>query len=70
MSMNRDERRKLKRRLAPIAKRIVELEKNIKNNYQREDSEQEITDIMNSLSMIEMIALEDYIISKKLLDNI
>ena len=70
MSMNRDERRKLKRRLAPIAKRIVELEKNIKNNYQREESEQEITDIMNSLSMIEMIALEDYIISKKLLDNI
>lgn len=70
MSMNRDDRRKLKRRLAPIAKRIVELEKNIKNNYQREESEQEITDIMNSLSMIEMIALEDYIISKKLLDNI
>ena len=32
MSMNRADRRQLKKRLAPIAKRIVELEKNIKNN--------------------------------------
>lgn len=67
MSMNRADRRQLKKRLAPIAKRIVELEKNIKNNINKEESEAEIEKIMNSLSMIEMMALEDYISSKQLL---
>lgn len=67
MSMNRADRRQLKKRLAPIAKRIVELEKNIKNNINKEESEAEIEQIMNSLSMIEMMALEDYISSKQLL---
>ena len=67
MSMNRADRRQLKKRLAPIAKRIVELEKNIKNNIHKEASEAEIEKIMNSLSMIEMMALEDYISSKQLL---
>lgn len=67
MSINRADRRQLKKRLAPIAKRIVELEKNIKNNINKEESEAEIEQIMNSLSMIEMMALEDYISSKQLL---
>lgn len=67
MSMNRADRRQLKKRLAPIAKRIVELEKNIKNNIHKEASEAEIEKIMGSLSMIEMMALEDYISSKQLL---
>lgn len=67
MSMNRADRRQLKKRLVPIAKRIVELEKNIKNNINKEESEAEIESIMNSLSMIEMMALEDYISSKGLL---
>lgn len=70
MSMNREERRKLKKRLAPIAQRVAELEKNIKNNYKKEESEQEITQIMESLTMVEMFALEDYIVSKNLLDKL
>jgi hypothetical protein len=68
--MNREQRRKLKKRLAPIAKRVVELEKNIKNNYKKEESEQEISSIMSSLSMIEMAALEDYITEKRLLEKV
>ena len=67
MSMNRADRRQLKKRLAPIAKRIVELEKNIKNNIHKEASEAEIENILGSLSMIDMMALEDYISSKQLL---
>ena len=68
--MNREQRRKLKKRLAPIAKRVAELEKNIKNNYKKEESEQEISSIMSSLSMIEMAALEDYITEKHLLEKV
>ena len=68
--MNRQQRRLLKKKLAPIAKRIAELEKNIKNNYKKEESEAEISKIMNVLSMIEMVALEDYITDKHLLDKV
>lgn len=68
MSMNRQERRRVKKRLAPIARRIVELENNIKNNINKEASEDEMETIIGGLSMIEMLAIEDYICSKKLLD--
>lgn len=69
MSMNREERRNLQRRLAPIARRIVELEKKVKAGIDKEESEQKITEIMDSLSMIEIIAIDDYIQSKKLIDS-
>ena len=51
-------------------KRRILYEKNIKNNYKKEESEQEITQIMESLTMVEMFALEDYIVSKNLLDKL
>lgn len=60
----------MKKRLAPIAKRIVFLEKQIKKGINKEQYEAEISRIMNRLSLIEMIALEDYIASKDLLDII
>ena len=69
MKMNRDDRRKMKKRLAPIARRVVELEKNIKAGVEAEQAESEIETIMNGLTMMEMVALEDYIYSKKLLDK-
>lgn len=69
MSMNREERRNLQRRLAPIARRIVELEKKVKAGIDKEESEQKITEIMDNLSMIEIIAIDDYIQSKKLIDS-
>lgn len=67
--MNYKERRQVKKNIAPIAKKVVALEKNISAGINVEESEAEITRIVNSLSMIEMLALEDYIYSKKLLDN-
>lgn len=67
MSMNRQERRDMHQRLKPKIKRIVELEKQIKAGVNREAAETEIGEIMNSLSLIEMLAVEDYIYSKKLL---
>lgn len=69
MSMNRDDRRKMKKRLAPIAKRVALLEKQIKSGLNTEAAEAEISEIMDKLSMIEMMALEDYIVSNHLLDN-
>jgi hypothetical protein len=69
MSMNRDDRRKMKKRLAPIAKRVAFLEKQIKSGLNTEAAEAEISEIMDKLSMIEMMALEDYIVSNHLLDN-
>ena len=69
MSMNYKDRRALKKRLAPKAKRIVELENNIRSGINVKESEEEIEQIVNSLSMVEMFAIEDYIYSKNLLDN-
>ena len=66
--MNRAERRAMKKRLAPIAKRIVFLEKQIQADINKEQCEAEIEMIMNRLTLVEMIALEDYIASKNLLD--
>lgn len=59
----------MKKRLAPIARRIAQLEKNIKAGINASAAEEEISTIMESLSIMEMMALEDYIVSKKLLDT-
>lgn len=69
MSMNRDERRNMKKRLAPIARRVVALEKQIKSGVNKEAAEAEITEIVENLNLVEMMALEDYIASKNLLDT-
>lgn len=66
--MNREERRAMKKRLAPIAKRVVFLERQIKQGINKEQCETEIEMIMNRLTLVEMVALEDYIASKNLLD--
>ena len=68
MSMNREERREMKRRLAPIARRVVALEKQIKQGINKDAAEAEITEIVGKLTLVEMMALEDYIASKNLLD--
>lgn len=69
MAMNRQDRRDMKKRLAPTARRIVALEQQIKKGINKEAAEEEISAIMEKLSLIEMLALEDYIYSNKLLDN-
>lgn len=69
MAMNRQDRRDMKKRLAPTARRIVALEQQIKKGINKEAAEEEISAIMEKLSLIEMMALEDYIYSNKLLDN-
>ena len=69
MSMNREERRALKKKLAPLAREIVMLEKQAKDPQKKETAEQRISEIMESLTLMEMMAIEDYIVSKKLLQN-
>ena len=58
----------MKRRLAPIARRVVALEKQIKQGIDKDAAEAEITEIVGKLTLVEMMALEDYIASKNLLD--
>jgi hypothetical protein len=67
--MNREQRRQLDKKLKPVAKRIVELEKQIKAGVNREKAEEEISFIMNNLTLIEMYALEEYIYKRNLLNN-
>lgn len=69
MSLNREERRLLKKKIAPTAKEIARLEKAIKNGANKEEYEAEIASIMESLTLMEMMAVEDYITSKHLLDD-
>lgn len=68
-SMDREQRRAMHKRLLPKIKRIVELEKQIKAGTDKEAAEDEITQIIESCSLLEMFAIEDYIYNKKLLDN-
>lgn len=68
-SMNREQRRALHERLMPKIKRIVELEKQIKANINKEAAETEMSELISSCTMIEMFAIEDYIYNKNLLDN-
>ena len=67
MSMNREERRALKKKIAPIAQTIANLELQAKDPIKKEQAEAKIGEIMESLTLIEMMAIEDYIISKGLL---
>lgn len=67
--MDREQRRAMHKRLLPKINRIVELEKQIKAGVDKEAAEDEITQIIESCSLLEMFAIEDYIYNKKLLDN-
>lgn len=69
MTMNRKERRDMQKHLKPIIKRVVELEKQIKAGVNKEAAENEIAQIMEKLTLVEMFAIEDYIYNKNLLDN-
>lgn len=71
MSLNREQRRRLKKALAPLARDIATLEKALKeidDPELKKEIEAEIDKIMSQLSIMEMMAIEDYIASKKLLD--
>ena len=67
MSMNRDDRRALHKKLKPVIKRVVELEKQIKAGVNVPQAENEIAIIMEGLSLVEMMAIEDYICGHNLL---
>ena len=67
--MDREQRRAMHKRLLPKIKRIVELEKQIKADINRDAAETEMTQIIESCTMLEMFAIEDYIYNKHLLDN-
>ena len=67
--MNRDQRRAMHERLMPKIKRIVELEKQIKAGIDKEAAETEMAQIIESCTMLEMFAIEDYIYNKHLLEN-
>ena len=75
MSLNREQRRILKKKLGPVAKQVVELEKRLRDlkdqlsDEEKQALEDEISKIMNSLTIMEMMALEDLIANKGLLDT-
>ena len=69
MSMNREERRALKKKLAPLARKITTLENQAKDPAMKATCEAQIAEIMESLTIMEMMALQDYIESKGLLKN-
>ena len=70
MSMNREERRALKKKLASQAKEVAKWERIARNEPDRkQEAEVKIASIMDKLSLIEMMALEDYIVSKGLLED-
>jgi hypothetical protein len=67
--MNRKQRKAMHKRLMPKIKRIVELEKQIQAGIDKDAAETEMTQIIESCTMLEMFAIEDYIYNKNLLDN-
>ena len=67
--MNRKQRKAMHKRLMPKIKHIVELEKQIQAGIDKEAAETEMTQIIESCTMLEMFAIEDYIYNKNLLDN-
>lgn len=69
MSINRSERRALKRKIAPIAKRIAILENQAIDPAKKAECEKKIGELMSSLTLMEMMAIDDYITSKHLLKD-
>lgn len=70
MSMNREERRALKKKIAPQAREIAKWEKiALDNPSLKGRAEYEIAAIMDKMTLMEMMALQDYIMSKGLLED-
>ena len=70
MSMNREERRALKKKIAPQAREIAKWEKiALDNPSLKGRAEDEIAAIMSKMTLMEMMALQDYIMSKGLLED-
>ena len=67
--MDREQRRAMHKRLRPKIKRIVEFEKQIKAGIDKTAAEDEMSQIIESCSMLEKFAIDDYIYNKHLLDN-
>lgn len=67
--MNRDERRALKKKLAPVAKEVAHWEIIGRDPARRAEAEDHICALMDGLTILEMMAIEDYIMSKGLLKN-
>lgn len=59
----------MKKKLAPIARKIAFLEKQIKSGVDVDAATLGIEKLMSNLDMIEMMAIEDYIVSNHLLDT-
>ena len=69
MTMNREERRALKKKIAPKAKEIAALEIMARDPEKKDECEEKISAIIESMTLMEMMALEDYIMSKGLLED-
>ena len=59
----------LKKKIAPIAKQVAKYELLAKHPEYKEEAETKIAELMDSLTIIEMMAVEDYIMSKGLLES-
>jgi hypothetical protein len=67
--MNREERRALKKKIAPQAKEIAALEIMARDPSKKAECEDKIGAIMERMTLMEMMALQDYIMSKGLLED-
>lgn len=65
--LDREQRREIENRIKPIAKRIVQLEKQIRSGENKTEAEKQISDLMADLSFVEMLALQHYIETHNLL---
>lgn len=65
--LDRKQRREIENRIRPIAKRIVQLEKQIRSGENKAEAEQQIANLMADLSFVEMLALQHYIETHNLL---
>lgn len=67
--LDREGRRMLKKKVAPIAKQVAKYELLAKHPDYKEEAETKIAELMDSLTIMEMMAVEDYIMSKGLLES-
>lgn len=68
-SMNHENRRAMYKRLMPTIKRIVTLEKQMQDGIDTDKASDEMSKIIEGLTLVEMMAVEDYICKHNLIDN-
>lgn len=69
-TMSREDRRALKKKLASTAREVAKWERIAVDEPERKsEAESAITAIMDRLTLMEMMALQDYIMSKGLLED-